>query len=94
MIAQRCSGGGGNQLAIACQSSVFRRHLNEVANVARPSRETEADGGRRRRQPRSLDVRLISSTVPFTSGVVTLQRGLGGERHGPGCGAAFLSVLR
>jgi hypothetical protein len=32
--AQRCSGSGGDKPAIACQSSVFRRQLNEVAKVA------------------------------------------------------------
>jgi hypothetical protein len=36
-IAQRCNGDGSDQLAIACQSSDFRRHLNEAVKLGRPA---------------------------------------------------------
>ena len=32
-VAQRCNWSGGHQFAIACQSSVFRRHPNEGAET-------------------------------------------------------------
>jgi len=37
MIAQRCRAALVAELAIACQSSVFFRHLNEAAKLARIS---------------------------------------------------------
>ena len=37
MIAQRCRAALVAELAIACQSSVFRSHLNEAGKLARSS---------------------------------------------------------
>jgi hypothetical protein len=36
-FGQRCNGSGNDQLAIACQSSVFRCHLNSVVARRRMS---------------------------------------------------------
>jgi hypothetical protein len=64
-IVQRCNGDGGDQLAIACQSSVFRRHLNEALVELGKRRVAQGEGANSR--PRDGGVTLnreISAPFP------------------------------